>query len=132
MRPKRRTRMQAARLTFHRKNNASTRSCYALRMYDRIFLFHPPRRDLAKKITRCARDVFGFRDAAIDQCASSTCPNLPDDERTIFANNSAEVLNGRSGSRSSDRFLRMMRCEFAIAPCNFANAQCEERVRRAV
>ena len=68
------------------------------------FFFNPPRGNFAKKIARRACDIFGFRDSAIDQRASGACPNLSHNERAIFANDSPEVLDGRSGSRSSDCF----------------------------
>src|SRR5262249_38387377 len=101
-------------------------------MRDGIFFFHSPGRKFAKEITRRACYVFGFRDSAIDQRASGTRPDLSHNERAVFANNSPQMLDGRSCSRSSDRFWGVARSQFAIAPRHFAHAQCEERVRRAV
>src|SRR6267142_2330910 len=94
----------AATRTNRRTPTQPTRSFVGLRMYDGIFLFHPPRRDFAKKIARGTGDVFGFRHAAFDQCASSTCPDLSHNQRAIFANNSPEMLDGRGSSKSPDGF----------------------------
>src|SRR6266513_2296513 len=48
------------------------------------------------EIARPASDVLGFGDSAIDQRASGTCPNLSHNERAVFADDSPEMLDGRS------------------------------------
>src|SRR5437773_5702651 len=88
--------------------------------------------EILPKRSRVAPAMSSAFDACIDQCASSTCPNLSDNKCAVFAHDSTEMLNSRGCRGFADSFRRTARGQFAIAAIDFPYAQREKRIRSAV